>query len=155
MDLRPTMWKCYKISWPNLIQGFPWTFWVPLSKEENYVSSIFYFIEWTAGGGWNCNMKFWIVKREYINESGPVGIEVVRIFSPNPVYSCLVPQVVHLWKGTITVWSNTPSVRHGAMVSRIVNWKGPNAYSVTSPLNIWTIFGVWLPRTLGGPPSKG
>ena len=27
--------------------------------------------------------------------------------------------------------------------------------SVTSPLNIWTKFGVWLPRTLDGPPSKG
>ena len=38
---------------------------------------------------------------------------------------------------------------------RIVNWKGLNAYSVTSPLNIWTKFGVWLPRTLDGPPSKG
>ena len=24
------------------------------------------------------------------------------------------------------------------MVRRIVNWKGLNAYSVTSPLNIWT-----------------
>ena len=33
--------------------------------------------------------------------------------------------------------------------------EGLNAYSVTSPLNIWTKFGVWLPRTLGGPPSKG
>ena len=33
--------------------------------------------------------------------------------------------------------------------------KGLNAYSVTSPLNIWTKFGVWLPRTLGGPSSKG
>ena len=38
---------------------------------------------------------------------------------------------------------------------RIVNWKGLNAYSVTSPLNIWTKFDVWLPRTLDGPPSKG
>ena len=35
-------------------------------------------------------------------------------------------------------------IRHGAMVCRIVNWKGVNAYSVTSPLNIWTKFGVWL-----------
>ena len=26
---------------------------------------------------------------------------------------------------------------------------------MTSPLNIWTKFGVWLPRTFGGPPSKG
>ena len=31
-------------------------------------------------------------------------------------------------------------IRHGAMVCRIVNWKGLNAYSVTSPLNIWTNF---------------
>ena len=58
-------------------------------------------------------------------------------------------------KGDYHVWSDAGSIRHGAMVCRIVNWKGLNAYSVTSPLNIWTKFGVWLPRTLGGPPSKG
>ena len=58
-------------------------------------------------------------------------------------------------KGDYYVWSDTGSIRHGAVVCRIVNWKGQNAYSVTSPLNIWTKFGVWLPRTLGGPPSKG
>ena len=53
-------------------------------------------------------------------------------------------------KGDYHVWSDTGSIRHGAVVCRIVNWKGLNAYSVTSPLNIWTKFGVWLPRTLGG-----
>ena len=58
-------------------------------------------------------------------------------------------------KGDYYVWSDTGSIRHGAVVCRIVNWKGQNAYSVTSPLNIRTKFGVWLPRTLGGPPSKG
>ena len=58
-------------------------------------------------------------------------------------------------KGDYQVWSGTGWIRHGAVVCRIVNWKGLNAYSVTSPLNIWTKFGVWLPRTLGGPPSKG
>ena len=58
-------------------------------------------------------------------------------------------------KGDYYVWSDTGSIRHGAVVCRIVNWKGQNAYSVTSPLNIWTKFGVWLPRTLGGPPPKG
>ena len=58
-------------------------------------------------------------------------------------------------KGDYHVWSDTGSIRHGAVVCRIVNWKGLNAYSVTSPLNIWTKFGVWLPRTLDGPPSKG
>ena len=58
-------------------------------------------------------------------------------------------------KGDYHVWSDARSIRHGAMVCRIVNWKGLNAYSVTSPLNIWTKFGVWLPRTLDGPPSKG
>ena len=31
-----------------------------------------------------------------MNESGPVGIEVVRIFGPNLVCSCLGPQLVHL-----------------------------------------------------------
>ena len=58
-------------------------------------------------------------------------------------------------KGDYHVLSDTGSIRHGAVVCRIVNWKGLNAYSVTSPLNIWTKFGVWLPRTLGGPLSKG
>ena len=58
-------------------------------------------------------------------------------------------------KGDYHVWSDTGSIRHGAVVCRIVNWKGLNACSVTSPLNIWTKFGVWLPRTLDGPPSKG
>ena len=41
-----------------------WTLWVPLSKEENYVLSIFYFIEWTAKGGriviWNLRRRFTI-----------------------------------------------------------------------------------------------
>ena len=117
---------------------------------------LFYWVDREReGGGSNCNLKFWIVKRENMNESGPAVIEVVRIFSPNSVYSCLGPQVVHLWnlKGDYHVWSDARSNRHGAMVCRIVNWKGVNAYSVTSPLNIWTKFGVWLPRTLGGPPS--
>ena len=58
-------------------------------------------------------------------------------------------------KGDYHVWSGTSWIRHGAVVCWIVNWKGLNAYSVTSLLNIWTKFGVWLPRTLGGPPSKG
>ena len=82
-----------------------------------------------------------------MSESGPAGIEVVRIFGPNLVCSPV--------KGDYHVWSDTGSIRHGAVVCRIVNWKGLNAYSVTSPLNIWTKFGVWLPRTLGDPPSKG
>ena len=47
-------------------------------------------------------------------------------------------------KGDYHVLSDACSIRHGAMVCRIVNWKGLNAYSVTSPLNIWTKFGVWL-----------
>ena len=57
-------------------------------------------------------------------------------------------------KGDYHVWSGTGWI-HGAVVCRIVNWKGLNAYSVISPLNIWTTFGVWLLRTLGGPPSTG
>ena len=56
--------------------------------------------------------------------------------------------------GDYHVWSDTGSITHGAVVCRIVNLKGLNAHSVTSPLKIWTKFGVWLPRTLGGSPSK-
>ena len=58
-------------------------------------------------------------------------------------------------KGDYHVWSDTGSIRHGAVVCRILNLKRLNAYSLTSPLNIWTKFGVWLPRTLGGQPQKG
>ena len=76
-------------------------------KEKNCVVSIIYFIEWTAKGGGgrgsNCNMKFWIVKWGNMNESGPAGKEVVQIFGPNSVCSCLGPQVVHLWKWTTTI----------------------------------------------------
>ena len=86
-----------------------------------------------------------------MSESGPAGIEVVRIFGPNLVCSCLGPQFSPPVKGDYHVWSDTGSIRHGAVVCRIVNWKGLNAYSVTSR----TKFGVWLPRTLGDPPSKG
>ena len=53
------------------------------------------------------------------------------------------------------LWSDTGSIRHGAVVCRIVNWKRLNAYSVTSPLNIWTKFSVWLPGTLGWSTLKG
>ena len=90
-----------------------------------------------------------------MNESGPAGIEVVRIFwskfCVQLPWTTSSPPV----KGDYYVWSDTGSIRHGAVLCRIVNWKGQNAYSVTSPLNIWTKFGVWLPRTLGGPPAKG
>ena len=34
-----------------------------------------------------------------MNENGPAGIEVVRVFCPNLVCSCFGPQAVHLWKG--------------------------------------------------------
>ena len=62
-----------------------------------FVVSIIYFIEWIATGrggarGSNCSLKF----RGNMNESGPAGIEVLRVFGPNSVYSCLGPLVVHL-----------------------------------------------------------
>ena len=73
------------------------------------------------------------------------------IFSVQLPWTTISPPV----KGDYHVWSDTGWIRHCAVVCRIVNWKGLNAYSVTSPLNICTKFGVWLPHTLGGPPSKG
>ena len=57
-------------------------------------------------------------------------------------------------KGHYHVWSNIDFIRHGAVVCRIVNWKGLTVYNVTSSLNIWAKFGVWLPRTLCGPGEK-
>ena len=62
---------------------------------------IYFLFYWVDREGWsNCYLKFWIVKRENMNESGPAGIKVVRIFVPNSVCSCLGTQEVHLWKGT-------------------------------------------------------
>ena len=82
----------------------PQTLGGPPTKGKNCVVSIIYLIEWTAKGGGgrgsNCNMRFWIEKWGNINESCPARIEVLQIFSPNSVYSCLGPQIVHLWKGT-------------------------------------------------------
>ena len=86
--------KAYNVKSPSNIwtkfgTWLPLTLCVPPSKAENYVLSIFYFIEWTAkggGGGSNCNLKFWIVKRENMNESSPTGIEVHKISEPNLVH---------------------------------------------------------------------
>ena len=91
--------------WTKFGVWLPRTLGGPPSKGKKCVVSIIYFIEWTAKGGGggrgsNCNMKFWIVKWENMNESGPVGIGVVRIFGPNSVCSCLGTQVVHMWKGS-------------------------------------------------------
>ena len=58
-------------------------------------------------------------------------------------------------KGDYHVWSDTGSIRHGAVVCRIVNWKGLNAYSVTSPLNIWTKFVSYLLLILLSGPRRG
>ena len=89
-----------------------------------------------------------------MSKSGPAGIRscsnIWSKFGVQLPWTTSCPPV----KGDYHVWSDTGSIRHGAVVCRIVNWKGLNAYSVTSPLNIWTKFGVWLPRTLDGPPSK-
>ena len=114
-------------NWTKIVVWLPRTLGGPPSKGKNCVVSIIYFIEWTAKGGGgrrpSCNMKFWIVKWENINESGPAGIEVVRIFGPNSVqlpWTTSSPPV----KGDYHVWSDTGSIRHGAVVCRIVNWKG-------------------------------
>ena len=40
-------------------------------------------------------------------------------------------------KGDHPVWSNIRCIRPGAVMCRIVNWKGLTTYYVTSPLNIW------------------
>ena len=101
-----------------------------------------------GGGGvrFNCNLKFWMVKRENMNENGPAGMEVERIFGPvwswNIWSNCGVQlpwtaSIPHV-KGDHPVWSNHRCIRHGAVLCRIVNWKGLTAYNVTSPLNIWS-----------------
>ena len=81
----------------TLVYGFPVPFVAhpPQKKIVSYLLSI----SWSGprkGGNSNCNLKFSIVKRENMNESGPARIEVVRIFGPNLVSSCLGPLVVHM-----------------------------------------------------------
>ena len=104
---------------------------------------LFYWVD--REGGSNCNLKFWIVKWENLNEKGPAGIEVVRVFCPNLVCSCFGPQVVNLRKGLPRLVWNWPYTTM-PVVCRIVNWMGLTTYNVTSSLKIWTKFGVWLPR---------
>ena len=146
MDLRPTTWKVHKISGPNLVHGFPgpFGFHSPRKKIMSYLFSIL--LSGPPGGGSNCNLIEWKWsrrKRSCANIWSKFSVQLPWTTSCPPV------------KGGYHVWSDTGWIRHGVVVCRIVNWKGLNAYSVTSPLNIWTKFGVWLPRTLGGPPSKG
>ena len=157
MDLRPTTWKVHKISGPNLVHGFPgpFGFHSPTKKIKSYLFSFLLSGPRRGGGGVEfVNLKFWIVKRENMERKwSPRNRSCANIWSKFCVHlpwTTSSPPV----KGDYHVWSNTGCIKHGAMVCRIVNWKGLNAYSETSPLNIWTKFGVWLPRTLGGPPSK-
>ena len=133
-------------------------FWSSLKRRK--LCPLFYLFYWVEcetgrGGVWlNCNMKFWIVKRENMNENSNTGIEVGRIFDPNSLCSCLEPLSPPV-KGDDHDWSDTCLIRHGAVMCRIVNWEGLNAYNVTSPLNILTKVGAWLPRTICGTPPKG
>ena len=107
---------------------------------------IYFLFDWVdREGGSNCNLKFWIVKWENLNEKGSAGIEVVRVFCPNLVCSCFGPHVVNLRKGLPRLVWNWPYTTWPA-VCRIVNWMGLTTYNVTSPLKIWTKFDVWLPR---------
>ena len=78
-------------------------------------------------------------KRSCASILSKFGVQLLWTTSSQPV------------KGAITFGG---LIRHGAVVCRIVNWMGLTAYNVTSPLNIWTKFGVWLPRRFCGPPSK-
>ena len=57
-------------------------------------------------------------------------------------------------KGGYHVWADPGFIRYSAVVCGILNWIGLTAYNVTSPLIIWTKFGVLLSRRLCGPPSK-
>ena len=144
------------MSGPNLVYGFLGHLMVHPQKEKIVSYLLLILLSGPRRGGGrcsNCNMKFWIVKWENVNENGPAGIEVVRVFCPNLVCSCFGPQVVNLWKGLprlVWYWPYTT----WPVVCRIVNWMGLTAYNVASPLKIWTKFGVCLPRRLCGPPSK-
>ena len=114
-----------------------------------------YSVDREGGGGRSkCNMKFWILKQDKMHESGPAGVKVVRVFCPTSVCSCFRPLVVHMWKGDTTFSLKLALYDMAPWCRRIVDWMGLTAFNVTSPLNIWTKFCVWLSRTLGGPPAK-
>ena len=59
-----------------------------------------------------------------MSKSGPAGIEVVRIFwsklRMQLPWTTISPPV----KGDYHVWSDTGSIRHGAVVCRIVKLEG-------------------------------
>ena len=98
-------WQVLWISGPNLVYDFLGHLVVHPQKDKILSYPLFILLSLPRRGGGrgsNCDMKFWIVKWGNMNESGPAGIEVVRIFGPNSVCSCIGPQVVHLWKGTTT-----------------------------------------------------
>ena len=88
--------------------AFSETLWSTLKRRK--LSCFYYLFYWVdrdgGGGGGGVGriviLKFWVVKRGHMNESGPAGIEVWRIFGQISVRSCLGPLVVHLWKGTTT-----------------------------------------------------
>ena len=90
---------------------------------------LFYWVDCERGGGrLNCKLKFWMVKRENMNESGPARIEVGPIFLSKfcvklPWTTSSPPE-----KGDYHVFSDTGFIRHGAVVCRIVNWKQLTAY---------------------------
>ena len=149
-------WKELKACQVKSPLNTPDTSWSTLHGKSSVVY-IFYFIEWTAEGGgvcrilnWNFNlwneralMKVVRWNRSLANIWSNFGLQLPWITSSPPV------------KGDHPVWSNTGCTRHGAVVFRIVNWKGLKKCHVRSPLNIWIKFGVWLPRTLRGPRSTG
>ena len=94
-EFQITIWNSY------ITHGFPGPFGFHSARKKimSYLFSILLSGP-RRGGGSNWNLKFWIVKWENMSERGPAGIEVVRIYGPNSVCSCLGPQLVHLWKGT-------------------------------------------------------
>ena len=156
MDLRPTTWKGHQISGPDLVHDFPgpFGFHSPRRKIMSYLFSILLSGPRRGGGVELYSEIMNSETREHEWKWSRRKRSCANIWSKSSVqlsWTTISPPV----KGDYHVWSDTGSIRHGAVVCRIVNWKGLNAYSVTSPLNIWTKFGVWLPRTLGGPPSKG
>ena len=105
----------------------------------------------------NYYLKFWIVKRENMNESGPAGKEVRRIFCSNSVCMQLLwttssPSVEGDWPRSLVWYWQYKTWR-----SNVSNNKMElEAYNVKISSNIRTKrFGVSLPRTLFGRPSTG
>ena len=101
---------------------------------------LFYWVDREIGeGGFrlNCNLKFWMVKREIMNEIGPTGIEVGRIVSYLLSISSTGPQRGGRSNSYLKFWivKRENMKENGPVGIKVGRIFGPNSvYSCLGPL---------------------